>query len=241
MSILRWILVAFALTGCSVIPDPQGNPGPPVQAWSSTGWSDRSLPGKRHTRYTAHWRDGRSVIQAESEASASMYRRAVRFEPGKLGKLRFSWRTEDLIRTASLIDREAADSPVRLLLAFDGDHARLSLQNRLMFDLAHAVSGEMPPYATLMYVWDNHAPMETVIPGGRSDRIRKIVLETGSRNVGKWRHYERDIAADFRRAFGEEPGSLVSIAFMTDSDNTRSSARAWYGEVSLCAQGGMVC
>jgi len=41
------------------------------------------------------------------------------------------------------------------------------------------------------------------------------------------------VAADFRRAFGEEPGPLVAIAVMTDSDNTRSRSRAWYGPVRL--------
>jgi hypothetical protein len=45
--------------------------------------------------------------------------------------------------------------------------------------------------------------------------------------------YERDIRADFERAFGELPGALVGIALMTDSDNTRSTTKAWYGPVNL--------
>jgi hypothetical protein len=43
----------------------------------------------------------------------------------------------------------------------------------------------------------------------------------------------RPLAADFRRAFGEDPGPLLSVGVMTDSDNTRSQARSWYGEVTL--------
>ena len=35
------------------------------------------------------------------------------------------------------------------------------------------------------------------------------------------------------KAFGEAPGHLVGIAIMTDTDNTRSHAKAWYGDIRL--------
>jgi Protein of unknown function (DUF3047) len=196
-------------------------------------WMEYALPGKRTTRYTQLVLEGRPVVHATSESAASIFRRRVRLEPAELGKVRFSWRVAELIQAADLNDGDSADSPVRLILAFDGDHSRLSLRNRLSFDLAHAVSGETPPFATLMYVWDNKAALESIIHSGRTDRVRKIVLESGSSRLGKWRHYERDIAADFRKTFGEEPGALLSVGLMTDADNTRSSAEAWYGEVLL--------
>ena len=43
--------------------------------------------------------------------------------------------------------------------------------------------------------------------------------------------------ADFRRAFGEEPGRLVAVALMTDTDNTQARAEAWYGPVELVPHG----
>ena len=47
--------------------------------------------------------------------------------------------------------------------------------------LAEALTGERPPYATLVYVWDATAPVGTVIINPRSDRIRKIVVDSGDR------------------------------------------------------------
>jgi hypothetical protein len=47
--------------------------------------------------------------------------------------------------------------------------------------------------------------------------------------------YERDIRADYRKAFGEEPGRLIAVGIMTDTDNTKSTAQAWYGPVVLGA------
>jgi Protein of unknown function (DUF3047) len=222
-------VVLLWVAGCASTP-----PAPTASGHQHLAeWMEYALPGKRTTRYTPLVLDGRPVVHATSEAAASVFRRRVRLEPAELGKVRFSWRVAELIMAADLTDRDSADSPVRLILAFDGDHSRLSLRNRMSFDLAQAVSGEIPPFATLMYVWDNKAEPESVIFGGRTDRVRKIVLESGSSRLGTWRHYERDIAADFRKTFGEEPGALVSVGLMTDADNTRSRAEAWYGEVRL--------
>jgi Protein of unknown function (DUF3047) len=119
------------------------------------------------------------------------------------------------------------------MLAFDGDPSRLSTRTRMMFDLMQSLSGEPPPFATLMYVWDSRAEVDTVVLNRRSDRIRKIILESGPAHLGQWRSYERDVRADYRRAFGEDPGALIGLAVMTDSDNTQSRAEAWYGEIRL--------
>ncbi len=228
-----WIgLTSLLLAGCAAAPSAPLEALPQAQQ-AVFDWREATLPGKRSTRYTPRVIDGRHVVHAEADSAASLLRRKVRRDGSELGSVRFSWRVQDLITSADLTDRDTDDSPVRLILAFDGDHSRLSLRNRLAFELAHAVSGEMPPFATLMYVWDNKAPVESVIHSGRTDRIRKIVLESGAGQLGVWRHHDRDIAADFRTTFGEEPGALVSIGLMTDSDNTRSIAEAWYGEVHL--------
>jgi hypothetical protein len=84
-----------------------------------------------------------------------------------------------------------------------------------------------------MYVWESSAPVGTVIIDGRSDRVRKIVVDSGAAHLRGWRDHRRDLVADFRLAFGEDPGPLTAIALMTDSDNTRSRAEAWYGPVTV--------
>jgi head-tail adaptor len=60
-----------------------------------------------------------------------------------------------------------------------------------------------------------------------------IVVESGSARAGRWVSYERDIAADYRAAFGEDPPPVSGVAIMTDSDNTGERVRAWYGDIAL--------
>ena len=50
-----------------------------------------------------------------------------------------------------------------------------------------------------------------MITSPRTDRIRKLVVESGAKQLDQWLDYERDIRADYERAFGEAPGALVGI------------------------------
>ena len=231
-----FVLTALVLAACASPPPPPSQVAATAGPWSV--WHDYALPGKRRTVYRAQRSGDRFVVSAQAEASASMFRRQLRVEPAQLARVQFSWRVATLIDGADLAEADASDSPVRIVLAFDGDHGRLSMRNRMLFDLAQALTGEPPPYATLMYVWDNRALPEAVLQSRRTDRVRKIVLESGAAHVGQWRNYERDVLADYRRAFGEEPGALLGVALMTDADNTASRASGEYGEVRLIARDG---
>lgn len=182
---------------------------------------------------------GRRVIQADADSSVSIYRRMVRIEPANLGRISFSWMVPELIAGADLTHQDTEDAPVRLVLGFEGDLGKLPIKDRLLFDMIEGIVGEQPPYATLMYVWDNRAAEGSVIVAARTGRIRKIVVDSGPTQTSVWRFHERDIASDFRLAFGEEPGALTSIALMTDSDNTHSKVRAFYGEVRLLERSGV--
>jgi hypothetical protein len=219
----RSLLCTLVLAGCATAP-------PPV---TEGEWQAVPLPGKAQTQYRSAVKEGRPAISALAEGSASMWRKRLAVEPQALGQLRFSWWVEDLIAEASVGNTEAEDSPARIVLAFDGDRSTLSARNRTLFELAQALTGEVPPFATLMYVYDAKLPVGTVVVNHRTDRIRKIVVDSGSTGLRQWRDHARDVAEDFRRAYGEAPGALLAIGLMTDADNSRSRAKAWYGEVAL--------
>jgi len=196
-------------------------------------WQHYQLPGKQPTAFSFTRFDGRDAVMANAESSASMLRHRIRIEPGDLGQIGFSWQVPQLIASADMALIETDDSPVRIVLAFEGDRSRFSLKNAMLSELSHAITGEPLPYATLMYVWCNKGPTETVIVNPRTDRIREMVVESGTQGLNRWRFYKRNIRADFEQAFGESPGALVGIGIMTDSDNTRSNTHAWYGPLDL--------
>lgn len=235
----RWGLGLLALAlvaGCATRAPAPVEPSPLTVAAAGGAciarWTPQTLPGKKATRYAVIATE-QSVVEAQAAASASLLRHRLRVEPASLGRLHFSWQVPDLLDRADVRRSDTEDAVARVFLAFEGREEGLSAGHRAMSDLAEALAGERLPYATLMYVWNSDGTPGSVVVNGRSDRVRKIVVDAGPARLREWRHHERDIAADFRQAFGEEPGALVSVGLMTDADNTGGRATAWYGPVCL--------
>jgi hypothetical protein len=242
VSTVRPLIAACLLTACAATTGPTSPAEMAmVDAPGFEGWIHKALPGKRATRYVVTQVEGRIAVRADADSGVSLFRRPMRLEADKLGSIEFTWRVQALLDGADLMQRSFEDAPVRVLLAFEGDRNKLSAKNRMLSELSQTISGEPLPYATLMYVWDNQAQVGTVIPAGSgTDRIRKLVLDSGPELTKTWRTHVRDIAADYRLVFGEEPGALVAVAFMTDSDNTRTRAQAWYGPVRVMDNQGLL-
>ena len=243
--LLAWGLTFLFLQGCSSLqPIAKVNSHESTQAENqaaATSWQPEDqlkwevvkIPGKVPTQYSVVRLSDRRSLMASASSSASMLRKELRIEPAQLNELSFSWQIQKLIDGADMAQRDQDDSPVRLVLAFDGDRCQFSPKNAMLSELTHALTGQPMPYATLMYVWCNQRPVNSVIQNPRTDRIRKIVVETGAGRLNQWITYERNIRADYEKAFGEPPGALIGIGLMTDSDNTRSQAQAWYGPIAL--------
>ena len=239
--------LALCLAGCAALPGAGTAADIGVSPWALQSgaapasaappahaeWRHLTFPGKTATQFGYVHTDGRDAIAVRAVASVSMLRRSVRIEPEDLGSVRFSWKVPELIAGSDLAVREADDSPVRIVLVFEGDRSRFSRRDQMLSELARAVTGEELPYATLMYVWCNRREPGTVIPSPRTGRIQKLVVESGATSLNRWLDYERDIRADYQKAFGEPPGALVGIGLMSDSDNTRSTTNAWYGPLWL--------
>jgi Protein of unknown function (DUF3047) len=197
------------------------------------GWHPMYLPGKRFVGFEATERQGRPSLSVKADRSVSILRQ--RFAPSltQFGQLAFSWKVDALPEGANLREADNADAAVRVVLAFDGDRSKWSPRTHRLSEMSRLLTGEELPYATLVYVWSNHGEPGSVIVNPRTDRIRKLVVESGAGQVGHWRDYRRDVRADFIKVFGEEPGSLVAVALMTDTDNTKTRLRAWYGPLTL--------
>jgi hypothetical protein len=145
--------------------------------------------------------------------------------------IQWRWNVPALIASADNTRRHAEDSPVRVIVTFDGDASKLDFEDRAVSARAKALTGEALPYATLMYIWENKAPVEEIIESVHTTRVKMIVVESGTTRNGRWLDYERNIAQDFERAFGEKPGRILSLGIMTDTDNTGEVAVAYYGDI----------
>lgn len=252
--------VLLALAGCASVPEDDGllastpivraleretDAVVPVARFSALGagetlpddwlgWGLRS--GKRPTHYSLVANGAGTALEAFADRAASGLYRRLRVDLRRQPMLEWSWRTERLIPQADVSNGAREDSAARLVLSFHGDPRKLDFEDRAKLRLAKVFAGEPLPYAMLIYVWSNQIPVETALPSPQIDRIRMVVVERGDAHVGQWRQYRRNVLEDYRRAFGEDPGDIVAVGMLTDSDNTRQVARSFYGDITLRAR-----
>ncbi len=244
----RWLgasLAAVTVSGLTACATTDGALSPAAteiadSAWAqnalgaeSAPWQHKTFPGKKPNRMTVRNHDGRLALAVQSRASLSVLRKAVSIEASRNLRLRFTWAAEAPATHANIGTREHDDSPLRLVLTFDGDRALFSPRNTALSDLALALTGEPMPYATLMYVWCPSRPVNESVVNPRTDRIRSVVAQTGAQSARRWQSISRNVSADFASAFGEAPGQLIGVGLMTDTDNTQTEVQAWYGSIEL--------
>ena len=182
-------------------------------------------------------RDSRVVLHAVADTARSGLACAVDIDPQRSPWLRWEWRVDAVDETATVADDVLEDTPARLVIAFAGDMSMLTLRDRVFFEQVELFTGKMLPFATLTYVWDGQLPVGTVLPYARSGRIRYDVVESGAARAGQWLRYERNVFDDYRRVFGSAPvGHITSVGVLTDSDDLKNHAEAWYGDIGLYAE-----
>jgi hypothetical protein len=198
------------------------------------GWREWRLhPTKRLTRYRLEREDGLVVVRADADRSASGLVAPIRFDASRTPVIRWRWKIDELVEDADNSAAATEDAPCRVVLAFDGDKSRLPLREQLFFERVQLLSGHEMPYATLMYIWGNREPVESVIVNPHTHRVRKLVATTGTEKSRQWVQIQRNYVEDFKRVYGEEPGRLLAVSIMTDTDNTGDTVTAWYGDIEL--------
>ena len=93
----------------------------------------------------------------------------------------------------------------------------------------------------IAYVWSNTLPESlmftsetTIIPFVWKLSWRRIVVESGPGRMKQWVPEVRNLYEDYKRGYpGEEPGKILRVYLMTDTDNTDSRASTWYADIEF--------
>lgn len=175
------------------------------------GWEAKSFKGA--TEYTIVQEDGRTVLKGHAKGAASGLIRKLKFNPKIHRYLKWSWKVSNTVAGGNETTKQGDDYAARVYVLFPG---RFFWQMR-----------------AVNYIWANRLPRGASVPNAFSSKAMLLAVESGPARAGQWVREERDILADFRRLFGEEPPDAGGIAIMTDTDNTGAEATAWYGDISL--------
>jgi hypothetical protein len=229
---LLWAIVAAGASAQQAPEIPKFSamkPAGPPQEWKHVPLASF----KKNTEYTVVTEDGVMVLRAIAHGAASGLMFNTHFDPHQFPMISFRWKVAQGIADADNADPTKEDSPVRVMVGFDGDTSKLSLKDKIASSTAQTASGHPLPYALLMYIWGNKVPVDSVTVSSRTSRIRMLALSAGDKDIGKWQTFTRNLVEDYKRVFKEEPGNVTSIELLTDTDNTSGDAEAFYGDISV--------
>lgn len=186
-----------------------------------------------HTSYRHIVEDGVGVIRADSKASSSglVYKEVI--DPNQWPVISWRWKVDRVLAAGDASKKSGDDYPARLYITFAYDRNKVGFWESVKFDTVKLIYGEYPPINALTYIWANKMAKESLVANPYTSRVQMIAVESGVEHVGIWRNASRNIVADYRKAFGEDPPAISGIAIMTDTDNTGEEATAWYGDIVL--------
>ena len=198
------------------------------------GWEKLTFKKvERHTQYSFTEENGRPVILAKSDRSASGLIRHLDLDSKVYQTISWCWKVNQIISEGDVTKKEGDDYAARIYVTFKFDPDREPFWERAKFNTYKLLYGAYPPKRTLNYIWANRFPKGGATSSAYTDRAHMVAVESGKEKVGEWVCEEKNLFADYLKYFGEEPPHISGVAVMTDTDNTDASASAAYADIVL--------
>lgn len=183
--------------------------------------------------------EGVTVLRIHAAAASGAAAFPLSADPALIPMLAWRWKVERALERATWGTRAGDDFAARVYVSFDVPVRSLPFLAQARIRMARFLYGEDVPTAAICYVWANRVAVGTSAWSPYTDRVRVVVVESGDANAGKWQAQSRDVAADFRAAFGDWKGPVprvTGVAVASDTDQTGESVTAWYGDLRLGAR-----
>ncbi|MDZ4297967.1 MAG: DUF3047 domain-containing protein [Moraxellaceae bacterium] len=220
--VLAMMLMAASAPAFAFTPGEDGLP----KGWGLFQPNQKVAP----TQYRLQQENTQWVVHAVAKSSMAGLISAMPVDLNKTPVLCWSWRIKSVVTNADLSTKAGDDYAARVYVLFDVPLNQIPFADRVKVRLAKTFYGAELPTAAINYVWDNKHPIGTVAPNSYTDRTRMMVLQSGNTQAGKWVKQARNVASDYRAMFSGPLPQVTGLAIATDTDNTNSSAEAWYSK-----------
>lgn len=150
------------------------------------------------------------ALHFRSYRSSYALERPVDVDPAQMPYLSWRWKVSQLPKGGDFRHSSTDDQAAQVMVAFT-DHR------------------------VLTYLWDSTAPQGTMESASSIPLIHifAIVCRSGGADVNQWLQENRNIAADYQKAFGKMAPHVKGLRLQINSQHTGSSAESWFGEVAF--------
>ncbi|MEI4263175.1 DUF3047 domain-containing protein [Roseovarius sp. D0-M9] len=187
-----------------------------------SGWTEQ-----RFSLFSGNdWRQGSDSVSVASNGAVSMLWTNLPTADWGARTASWSWSVSTSVPATDLTRKGGDDRNLSLYFVFMPEEIARQNANAGIRQLLKVREARV-----LMYVWGGNAPRGSLLPspylGNQGKTIVLRPAETGSANE------QVDLAADYRRSFGEAPTALVGLAISADSDDTNTTITAGLSRLRL--------
>jgi Protein of unknown function (DUF3047) len=215
----RGIVLAVLLATASVV-WAQGAPlvvedwaKPPVgQKGIPTGWKAQNW-GSPSYDFEIVSEGSLRRVHMKSNGDSSTINKEVKIDCKDYQILQWSWKVVELPKGADARKKATDDEAAQIYVTFP----------RFPSAVRSRIIG---------YIWDTTAPTGSMFKSQKTGLVTYVVVRSGEADLGKWLTESRNVCQDYKKIYGEEPDEKIeAISIGIDSDDTRSRAEAYFGEI----------
>lgn len=161
--------------------------------------------------------DGRRALKSISQAAASGLVRTIEIDISKTPYMSWSWKVDTILNGLDETQKSGDDYSARIYVI---------VSEGFFFWQTRALS----------YVWASGQEKGSNWPNAFTDSATMFAVESGTEHAGKWIEEKRNIRHDIKAYLGIDADRINAIAIMTDTDNSRQSASAYYGDIYFMSE-----
>lgn len=185
---------------------PEGKTGIP-DGWKGQNWGSPKYDFRIVTE------SGRKAIHLKSAGDSSTISKEVKVDVKTSPILQWSWRVVTLPKDGNACKSATDDEAAQIYVTFP--RFPTAVRSRI-----------------ISYIWDTTAPVGTTCKSEKTGLVTYVVVRSGPADFGKWLTESRNVLEDFKKIYSETPGEDVgAISLAIDSNDTRSSAESFFGEI----------
>jgi hypothetical protein len=173
-------------------------------------WEKQEFSGE--TFYELVSIDNRFVLKADSVASASGLVREIEVDLNKTPFLNWSWKVDAIFDNVEETTKAGDDYPARVYIV---------VSDGFFFWQTRALS----------YSWASKQPKGSHWPNAFTENAIMVAVQSGNEKVGEWVQEKRNILEDIKNLLGINATRINAVAIMTDTDNSKQTATAYYGDI----------
>ncbi len=179
-------------------------------------WENKTFLG--NTAYQITQLGKTKVLKAESHSGASGLFKKQRIDLQKTPYLNWRWRIENRLQNINEQSKSGDDYSARVYIVIDGGWA---------FWKTKAIN----------YVWASNTQKGSVwLNAYAGKNAMMLAIRSKADKTHTWYAEKRNIIKDLKEQFGTNIRYIDAVALMTDTDDSKGNAIAYYGDIYFSAE-----